>query len=127
VQVPAWVDWPGAAQVLQIRRTPTVNARKTIKIVYAICSVPMTDAPPRLVASWIQGDWAIENALHWVRDIVFAEDRHQLRVKNGPHVMATLRNTTTSLLHLSGWTSIAAGLRHHGRDGTRPVGLLTPP
>ena len=133
VQVPAWVDWPGAAQILQIRRTRTINARKTIEVVYAICSVPMTDAPPRLVASWIQGHWAIwghlplagENALHWVRDVVFDEDRHQLRVRNGPHVMATLRNTTITLLRLTGWTSIAAGLRHHSRDITHPVELLT--
>ena len=127
VQVPAWVDWPGAAQVLKIRRTRIVNTRKTIEVVYTICSVPMTEAAPRLVAAWIQGHWAIENALHWVRDVVFDEDRHQLRVGNGPHVMATLRNTTLTLLRLTGWTSIAAGLRHHGRDATRPIELLTGP
>ncbi len=127
VQVPDWVDWPGAAQVLQIRRSRTVNARRTIEVVYAICSVPMTDAAPRLVASWIQGHWAIDNALHWVRDVVFDEDRHQLRVGSGPHVMATLRNTAIILLRLTGCTSIAAELRHHGRDATRPIELLTEP
>lgn len=124
VQVPAWVDWPGAAQILQVRRTRIVNGRKQIEVVYAVTSVPMDKAHPRVVAGWIQGHWGIENALHWVRDVVFDEDRHQLRVGSGPHVMATLRNTAISLLRLTGCTSIAAGLRHHARDSARPVELL---
>ena len=124
VAVPAWVDWPGAAQVLQIRRTRIVNGRKQIEVVYAVTSVPMEQAQPRTMAAWIQGHWAIENALHWVRDVTYDEDRHQLRVGNGPHVMATLRNTGISLLRLAGWTSITAGLRHHARDSRRPIALL---
>ena len=79
------------------------------------------------MASWIQGHWGIENALHWVRDVTFDEDRHQLRVGNGPHVMAILRNTAISLLRLTGWTRIAAGLRHHAADSRRPITLLATP
>ncbi len=124
VEAPAWIDWPGAAQVLQVRRTRTIKGRKHIEVVYAISSVPMTAAQPRQVASWIQGHWGIENALHWVRDVVFDEDRHQLRVGAGPQVMATLRNTAISLLRLTGWTSITAGLRHHARDSRRPITLI---
>ena len=55
LEVPAWVDWPGAAQVVQARRTRTINGRRHIEVVYAIASVPMTRAQPRTVASWIQG------------------------------------------------------------------------
>ena len=124
VVVPAWVDWPGAAQVLQVRRTRIIKGRKHVEVVYAICSVPTEHATPQLVASWIQGHWGIENALHWVRDVTFDEDRHQLRVGNGPHVMAILRNTAISLLRLTGWTRIAAGLRHHAADSRRPITLL---
>lgn len=124
VQVPAWVDWPGAAQVLQIRRTRIVNGRRQIEVVYAVSSVPMEHAQPRVVAAWIQGHWGIENALHWVRDVTFDEDRHQLRVGSGPQVMATLRNTGISLLRLAGWTSITAGTRHQARDSRRPIKLL---
>lgn len=127
MQVPTWIDWPGAVQVLQVRRTRIVKSRKSIEVVYIICSVAMAQAPPRTLASWIQGHWAIENALHWVRDVVFDEDRHQLRTGHGPHVMATLRNTAITLLRLAGWTSIAVGLRHHSRDDTRPIDLLTSP
>lgn len=124
VQVPDWIDWPGAAQVLQVRRTRIIKGTKHVEVVYVICSVPMRDAGPAVVASWIQGHWLIENALHWVRDVTFDEDRHQLRVGAGPQVMASLRNTAISLLRLAGWDSIAAGLRHHGRDRARPIQLL---
>ena len=41
--------------------------------------------------------------------------------------MATLRNTAISLLRLTGWTSIAAGPRHHTRDSQRPVEPLATP
>ena len=65
VEAPAWIDFPGAAQVIRIRRTRTVNKRgggrrRTTEVVHLICSLPMTDAPPELVASWARGHWAIE-------------------------------------------------------------------
>lgn len=124
VQVPAWVDWPGAAQVLRVRRTRIVNGRRRVEVVYAVSSVPMDQAQPRVVAAWIQGHWGIENKLHWVRDVTFDEDRHQLRVGSGPQVMASLRNTGISLLRLAGWTSITAGIRHHARDSRLPINLI---
>ncbi len=124
VTVPDWVRFPGAAQVLQIRRTRTLHGRRTTEVVYALCSLNMIAAPPATVATWIQGHWSIENALHWVRDVVFDEDRHQLRTGSGPQVMATLRNTAISLLRLAGHTSIAAALRHHARDPGRPIDLI---
>jgi len=38
--------------------------------------------------------------------------------------MATIRNTAICLLRLTGWTNIAAALRHHARDPQRPINLL---
>ena len=123
VQAPDWIEFPAAAQIIQLRRTRTIKGRKTIEVVYAICSLDMIQAPPATVATWIQGHWAIES-LHWVRDVTFDEDRHQLRTGNGPQVMATLRNTAISLLRLAGHTKIATALRHHGRLTNRPIDLL---
>ncbi len=125
VTAPTWLNFPGAAQVVQVRRTRTLNGRRTTEVVYAICSLDMIAAPPATVATWLQGHWSIENALHWVRDVVFDEDRHQLRTGSGPQVMATLRNTAISLLRLAGHTRIAAGLRHHSRNPHRPIDLIT--
>ncbi|WP_186526230.1 ISAs1 family transposase [Leekyejoonella antrihumi] len=123
VQAPDWVDVPGAAQIAQVRRTRTIKGDKRTEVVYVICSLGMTDAPAANVAAWIQGHWAIES-MHWVRDMVFDEERHQLRTGSGPQIMATLRNTAVNLLRLAGHTRIAAALRHHGRDSARPVDLI---
>jgi len=124
VQAPDWIDFPGAAQITQLRRTRTIKESKTTEVVYAICSKDMTAAPPATIATWIQGHWGIENALHWVRDVTFDEDHHQLRTGNGPQVMTNLRNTAISLLRLTGHTKIATALRHHGRSTKRPIELL---
>lgn len=127
IEAPAWVDFPGAAQVVQLRRTRTIKSRKHVEVVYLICSLPMTDAQPEVVAAWLQGHWGIENRLHWVRDVVFDEDRHQLRTGNGPKVMAALRNLAISLIRLfhGTGTSIASTTRSLSRQPKRAIRLLT--
>ena len=129
VEAPAWVGFPAAAQVLQVRRTRTLKSRKRVEVVYLICSLRMTDAQPEAVAAWIQGHWGIENRLHWVRDMVFDEDRHQLRTRNGPQVMAALRNLAISLIRLvhGTRTSIASTIRSLSRRPKRAIRLLTQP
>lgn len=124
VTAPTWVDFPAAAQVAQIRRTVTRHGRKSVEVVYVITSADHHDAPPATLAAWVQGHWRIENQLHWVRDVVFDEDRSQVRTGTAPQVMATIRNTAISLLRLTGWINIASALRHHARDPERPVNLL---
>lgn len=121
---PDWVDFPGVAQVAQLRRTVTRAGRKSVEVVYVITSADHHDAPPATLAAWVQNHWRIENQLHWVRDVTFDEDRSQVRTGTAPQVMATIRNTAVNLLRLSGWTNIAAGLRHHARNPERPINLL---
>ena len=120
VDAPAWVTFTGATQIAQLRRTVTRRTRKSVEVVYLITSADHTAAPPAVLAVWVQGHWAIENRLHWVRDVTFDEDRSQARTGNAPQVMATLRNTAISLLRLAGWTNIAAAQRHHARHPPSP-------
>ncbi|MGH3244998.1 MAG: ISAs1 family transposase [Trebonia sp.] len=65
VLAPTWVDFEGAAQVAQVRRTVTRKGKKTVEVVYVITSDKAADAAT--LAAWIQGHWHIENKLHWVR------------------------------------------------------------
>ena len=129
VEAPARVDFPGAAQVIRIRRTRTVKGRKHVEVVHLICSLPMDQAQPEAVASWARGHWAIENRLHWVRDVVFDEDRHQLRTRNGPQIMAALRNLAISLIRLfhGPRAPIAATTRAMARRPRRAIDLITQP
>jgi predicted transposase YbfD/YdcC len=124
VTAPAWITFARAAQVAQIRRTTTRAGKKTVEVVYVITSADHRAAPPPVLATWIQGHWGIENRTHWVRDVVYDEDRSRVRTGNAPQVMATLRNTAISLLRLTGATNIAASLRHQAARTERPITLL---
>lgn len=120
-EVPGWPQFGGATQVAQLRRTVTKTGKKTVEVVYLITSANHRDAPPATLAAWIQGHWSIENALHWVRDVTYDEDRSRVRTANTAHVMATLRNTAISMLRLAGWDNIATALRHHARHTDQAI------
>jgi predicted transposase YbfD/YdcC len=114
--------FPHAAQAIKVvRRRRALGSRKwTTVTVYAITSLTAAQADPVLLARWLRGHWTIE-ALHWVRDVSFDEDRSQVRTGNGPQIMAALRNLVITTLRLAGITNIAAALRHHARDPHRPL------
>jgi predicted transposase YbfD/YdcC len=117
---------PHAAQVLQVtRKTRDLGTRRWRTVtVYAITSLTHAQASPARLADLIRGHWTIENGLHWVRDVTFAEDASQMRTGTGPQVMACLRNLTIGVLSRAGPVNLAAALRHHARDPRRPLATL---
>ena len=118
--------FPHACQVLQVtRKVRDLAARRwRTVVVYAITSLTFAQARPARLADLIRGHWAIENGLHWVRDVTFAEDASQVRVGTGPQVMACLRNLAVGVLSRGGPVNLAAALRYHGRDPRRPLATL---
>ena len=109
-----WLDFPGVQQIGQLTRTVTnKDGKRTVEVVYLICSLPCHQASPKQIADWTRNHWSIENKLHWVRDMAFDEDRQQAHTGSGPQTMASLRNLVISLLRLAGHTNITAALRHY--------------
>jgi len=49
-------------------------------------------------AAAIRGHWAIENRLHWVLDVTFADDQSRLRKGHGARNMATVRHFALNLV-----------------------------
>jgi len=124
--VAAGLAFPHAAQAIQIvrRRRPLTgkNSRKwSTETVYAITSLTVIQARPADLARILRGHWGIEDRLHWVRDVVYDEDRSQVRTGNGPRVMASLRNLAITIVRLTGYASIAAALRYHARQPGRAL------
>lgn len=118
--------FPHAAQVIQVtrkRRDLHTNRWQTVTV-YAITSLPFEQARPARLADLLRNHWAIENGLHWVRDVTFAEDASQVRTGNAPGVMAILRNLVIGVLSRAGPVNVAAALRHHARDPHRPLTTL---
>ena len=108
---PAWIEFDGAAQVAQLRRTVTARGNKTVEVVYLITRD--RNADPATLAAWARGHWPIDNKPHQVKDVTYQEDKSLVRTGHAPHVMATLRSLAISLLRLDGHANIAAANRHH--------------
>ena len=118
--------FPHAAQAIQIVRRRRAKGKKwSTETCYAVTSLTITQASPAQLAAIIRGHWAIEDRLHWVRDMDFDEDRSQVRTASGPRVMASLRNLVITILRLAGAGSIAAALRYHARRPSRPLQTIT--
>lgn len=106
-------EWPRLGQVLQVKRTVTNKrtGRISKETSYAITSLsPQQATPAQLLVAWKE-HWHIENKLHWVRDVIFDEDRSMVRKGRIPQVMAALRNTAIGLLRVLEATSIVGACR----------------
>jgi predicted transposase YbfD/YdcC len=120
--------FPHAAQVLQVTRKTrdlrdgNIRRWRTV-VVYAITSLAFAQASPARLADLLRGHWAIENGLHYVRDVTFAEDASRVRTGTAPQVMACLRNLIIGVL-CPGGGNLAAALRRHARDPRRPLATL---
>ena len=118
--------FPHAAQVVQVtNKTRDLKARRWRTVtIYAITSLTHAQASPARLADLLRGHWGIENGLHYIRDVTFAEDPSQLRTGGGPQVMACLRNLAIGALCRAGPVNLAAALRQHARDPRRPLATL---
>jgi predicted transposase YbfD/YdcC len=120
------IDFPYAAHAFLIERYTTQHSsgKHSAYAALGITSLPADLAHPAHIGTYVRNHWHIENRLHWVRDVTFTEDHSRVRTGNAPRVMASLRNLAISTLRHNGWDNIAQGLRHMGRNPTRPLTLL---
>jgi hypothetical protein len=121
-----YLDFPYCGQVFRLDRERIFV--KTGKVeretIHGITSLTHDRAAPPRVLSLNRGQWSIENRSHYVRDMAYDEDRQQVRRKNGPHVMAALRNFAIGLLRLAGFKNIASALRTCARTTRLALHLL---
>jgi predicted transposase YbfD/YdcC len=104
-------------------RTQNTRRWRTV-VVYAVTSLTFAQASPARLADLLRGHWAIENGLHYVRDVTFAEDASQVRAGTIPRAMASLRNLAIGILRRQGHRNLAAALRRNALDATRVLPLL---
>lgn len=122
-----YLDFPHVGQVARIVRITTglnggiVKGRKKTTVEsFIISSLTPGQAKPAKLLEYGRGHWGIENSLHYVRDMAFDEDRSQVRKRNRPRLMASLRNLVISILKLAGAKNIAAATRELSR---RPLAI----
>jgi len=108
-----YLDFPHCGQVFKIIRQRTIQTtgKTSCETVYGITSLTAQQADAKRLLALSRGHWSIENRSHYVRDMLFDEDRHQLRKGKGPQMMACLRNFAISLLRLMNFKNITKATR----------------
>src|SRR5437879_3884106 len=68
------------------------------QVVYGFSNLTPAEASPQAIATFLRNHWAIENRLHWRRDVTLHEDQSQVRSVGKPQGLAALNNIVLSLM-----------------------------
>lgn len=106
-------------------RDPETGALKTsTQVAYGITSLSRDQADAEKLLALNRGHWGIENKLHWVRDVVFDEDRSRIRTNHGPQQLATARNAAIAVCRVNNYPHIAAARREFAWNPSRLFAIL---
>ena len=86
---------PGAATIIRVQSRAELADRSRFETRYYIASAKLTATQAAMA---VRGHWGIENRLHWVLDVVFAEDQSRLRKGHGAKNMAIVRHFAINLI-----------------------------
>ena len=116
-------DWPYLGQVFQLVRAVThlKSGKTTREVWYGITSLPHVAASARRLLTLNRQHWAIENKLHYCRDVTFHEDACSLHWGHTAQAIALLNNLVLGLLHVRHFSAIVSARR---RFSARPLEAL---
>jgi predicted transposase YbfD/YdcC len=89
--------WHEVQQVFCLRRRVEYPLKCTQEYVYGITSLSPGRADPFQLLQLIRDHWAIENRLHYRRDVTLGEDACQVRKGTAPHTLAVLNSFVLAL------------------------------
>ncbi|HRO13333.1 ISAs1 family transposase, partial [Amaricoccus sp.] len=92
---PGEVRLPGAACLLRAETRVEARGATRSETRFFISSRALSAAE---AATAVREHWAIENRLHWVLDVTFADDQSRLRRGHGARNMATVRHFALNLV-----------------------------
>ena len=123
---PGELRLPGAACLVRAETRVESRGATRTETRYFISSRALTATE---AAAAVRGHWAIENRLHWVLDVTFADDQSRLRKGHGARNMATVRHFALNLVRTAtDKRSIKSRRKLAGWSPRLPPGypLLTP-
>jgi predicted transposase YbfD/YdcC len=92
---PGEMRLPGIAALIRVDGRIELKDRCRCETRYYVSSAPLTAVQ---AGEAVRGHWRIENSLHWVLDVVFADDQSRLRKGHGAHNMAVVRHFALNLV-----------------------------
>jgi predicted transposase YbfD/YdcC len=88
-------DWKDLKSLGRVTRVYTEKGQEKSEVRYFISSLP---ADAQRLSNVVRGHWSVENNLHWVLDMVFAEDRSRARTEHAQENLGLLRRWVLSVL-----------------------------
>jgi predicted transposase YbfD/YdcC len=121
---PAGIDsgWKGVESVIRVTRSGEREGKDYSTLSYYLSSLPPTS---ERIAKAIRGHWQVENSLHWVKDVIFNEDKSPQRVGNAPINLSIIKTWVLSVFRLHGFDSIKGAINQFSNDIPAMWSLLT--
>ena len=119
-------DWQGIERVVRIERTVRLLKSREVRheVVYGLSSLSLHHAPAARMLALVREHWAIENRLHWRRDVTLGEDACQTRTGAPPSLLAQLNSTVLSLMDRVGVRNVARQMRYFDAHPEQALNLL---
>lgn len=101
-------EWDKLKYIIKIKRTVEYKGKITEETAYFITNLKES---AKFFNKGIRGHWKIENSLHYVKDVVFKEDRLKIRSGMAPQNFSLLRSFVMNVLRKNEYESIAQATR----------------
>jgi predicted transposase YbfD/YdcC len=116
-----------AKQALLIERYVTYKKKgqwhtRAESVLY-LTSLAEDQTTPEDLLAHVRGHWRVEHT-HWLRDVIWKEDKSLIRTGNGPQVWSAITNLVITLFRIRGVTRFAEATRRCAQDPRRALQLL---
>ena len=124
---PEGTGFEDARQAVLIERYTTYKKKgqwlTRAEAVLYITSLGAEETAPEDLLAHARGHWRVEHA-HWLRDVIWKEDKSLIRTGNAPQIWSALTNLVITLFRIHGVTSYTAETRHCAQDPRHALQFL---
>ena len=106
-------SWTGLKQAIKVQRTGKRNGAQYEETAYYITSL---ETNASYAYGLVRSHWAIENSLHYIKDVSMGEDRSRIRTANAPGNFALMRSLALNVMKRAKFQNIAQAKRMLAND-----------
>ena len=115
-------EWIGLKQAVNVIRVVYEKGIYRTEQAYFISS---SNENAVFHAEGVRGHWAIENGLHWVKDVTLKEDASLIKKGDAPKNISTIKNIALNIFRTNNYTNIAQGIRLVANDIKKIFKMVT--
>ena len=106
-------QWVGLHQLVSVHRIINRKGKTTEETAYFISS---KQSNAFAYNEGIRLHWAIENSLHYVKDVTLKEDASKIRTGHAPQNISTIKNISVNILRNNEYDNMAQAMRLVAND-----------